>query len=150
MATIKQILTAIVDHPGWSGAQLAEELDMDAKDIQPRIDAYIRQGKVIRDKKVLDGASPINLYYPTDDLIRELDGVQQVVTKATRNIEAAPASEQPPTAEPLGDFVCGFNTAGCITITKGRKTLDMTRAESVALIEFLDCINTVKIIGGAA
>ncbi|RQZ74822.1 MULTISPECIES: hypothetical protein [Burkholderia] len=146
MASVKQILTAIVDHPGWSGAQLAEELDMDAKDIQPRIDPYIRQGKVIRDKKVSDGASPINLYYASEDLIRELDGVQQLVTKAAQKNEAEPM----PVAEQLGDFVCGFNTAGCITITKGRKTLDLTRTESDALIEFLDCINIAKIKGASA
>lgn len=145
MATVQKILQAIIDHPGWSGAQLGELLDMDAKDIQPRVDPYIRQGRVIRDKKVMDGSSPINLYYPSDDLIREFDGTKQIVTKAARKAPAfAPRDAAP------GDFVCGFSTTGRLTITKGRKTIDLTREETTRLLKFIDCINIETIVGEQA
>lgn len=145
MATVKQIIQAIIDHPGSSGAQLAEMLDMDAKDIQPRIDPYIRQGRVIRDKKVMDGSSPINLYYPTDDLIREFDGTKQTVTKVARNSSAFTPVDAAP-----GDFVCGFSTAGRLTVTKGRKTIELTREETPRLLKFVDCINIEAIAGAQA
>lgn len=145
MATVKQILQAIIDHPGASGAQLGEMLDIDGKEIQPRIDPYIRQGRVIRDKKVMDGSSPINLYYPTDDLIREFDGTKQIVTKAARN-----SSAFTPADVASGEFVCGFSTAGRLTVTKGRKTIELTRAETARLLKFVDCINIEAIAGEQA
>lgn len=145
MATVKQIIQAIIDHPGSSGAQLAEMLDIDAKDIQPRIDPYIRQGRVIRDKKVMDGSSPINLYYPTDDLIREFDGVKQIVTKAP---------QKPPATAPVApaprDFVCGFSTTGRLSITKGRKSIELTHDETARLVKFIGHIDITAIAGGQA
>ncbi|WP_017880480.1 hypothetical protein [Burkholderia mayonis] len=145
MASVQQILQAIIDHPGSSGAQLAEQLDVDAKDIQPRIDPYIRQGRVIRDKKVMDGSSPINLYYPSDDLVREFDGTKQTVTKAARKAPAFTPTDAAP-----GDFVCGFSTAGRLTVTKGRKTIELTREETSRLLKFVDCINIEAIAGAQA
>ncbi|MCA8059445.1 hypothetical protein [Burkholderia cepacia] len=145
MATVQKILQAIIDHPGSSGAQLAEMLDMDAKDIQPRIDPYMRQGRVIRDKKVMDGSSPINLYYPSDDLIREFDGTKQTVTKASRKPVAFTPNDVAP-----GEFVCGFSTAGRLTVTKGRKTIELTREETARLLKFVDCINIDAIAGAQA
>lgn len=146
MASVKQILQTIIDHPGWSGAQLADELEIDAKDIQPRIDSYIRQGKVIRDKKVIDGSSPINLYYPSDDLVREFDGTKQVVTKASKNTLEF-ASED---GGAHGGFVCGFSSAGHLTITKGRKTIELARHETARLLKFVDAINVEAIVGEQA
>lgn len=142
MATVKQILQAIIDHPGSSGSQLAELLDIDAKDIQPRIDPYISQWRVIRDKKVQDGASPFNLYYPSDELIREFDGTKQIVTKAARKVVNLPPASD--------DFVCSFSTDGRLTITKGRKTVDFTREETARLLAFIDAINIEAIAGSHA
>lgn len=145
MATIKQILQAIIDHPGSSGAQLAELLDMDAKDVQPRIQPYINKGQVRCDKKPMDGSSPINLYFASDDLVKEFDGTQQTVTKAPRK----GPSFVPRDAAP-GEFVCGFSTTGRLTITKGRKTVDLTREETTRLLKFIDCINVEAIAGEQA
>ncbi|MEX3629344.1 MAG: hypothetical protein VB138_07470 [Burkholderia sp.] len=145
MATIKQILQAVIDHPGSSGAQLAELLDMDAKDIQPRIQAYINKGQVRCDKKPMDGAAPINLYFASDELVKEFDGTQQTVTKAARNSSAFTPTDVAP-----GEFVCGFSTAGRLTVTKGRKTIDLTREETTRLLKFVDCINIDAIAGEQA
>ncbi|WP_175845161.1 hypothetical protein [Burkholderia arboris] len=145
MATIKQILQAIIDHPGSSGSQLAELLDVDAKDIQPRIQPYITKGQVRCEKKPMDGASPINLYFASDDLVKEFDGTIQSVTKAPRKQVAFTPRDAAP-----GDFVCGFSTAGRLTITKGRKTVDLTREETARLLKFVDCINVDAIAGEQA
>ncbi|MDS0794673.1 hypothetical protein NUV26_21120 [Burkholderia pseudomultivorans] len=142
MATVKQILQAIIDNPGFSGAQLGDMLDMDAKDIQPRIHTYISDGRVRCDKKPMDGSAPINLYYASAELVREFDGTNQTVTKAARKVANLPAAP--------GDFVCGFSTAGCLTITKGRKTVDLTREETARLLAFVDCINIEAIAGSQA
>lgn len=142
MATIKQILQAIIDNPGFSGAQLADALDMDAKDIQPRIQTYIAGGRVRCEKRPMDGSSPINLYYASADLVREFDGTNQTVTKAARKVTSLPAAPE--------GFVCGFSTAGCLTITKGRKTVDLNREETARLLAFVDCINIDAIAGSQA
>ncbi|MCA8183804.1 hypothetical protein [Burkholderia vietnamiensis] len=142
MATVKQILQAIIDNPGFSGAQLADALDMDAKDIQPRIQTYIAGGRVRCEKKPMDGSSPINLYYASADLVREFDGTNQTVTKAARKVASLPAAPE--------GFVCGFSTAGRLTITKGRKTIDLTREETARLLAFVDCINIDAIAGSQA
>lgn len=144
MSTVKQILQLIIDHPGIAGAQIAEQLDMDAKDVQPRIDPYMRQGRVIRDKKVMDGSSPINLYYPSDDLIREFDGTKQTVTKAPSKTPAAP-----PAPSDSG-FSCGFFTDGRLAITKHRRTLELTATETARLLKFIDAINVERITGAGA
>ncbi|HDR8994811.1 TPA: hypothetical protein QDB40_004624 [Burkholderia vietnamiensis] len=145
MATVKQILQAIIDHPGSSGAKLAEMLDMDAKDIQPRVNPYIHKGLLHCEKKPMDGSSPINLYYPTTELIREFDEVKQTVTKAARNSSAFTPADAAP-----GEFVCGFSTAGRLTVTKGRKTIELTREETARLLKFVDCINIEAIAGAQA
>lgn len=142
MATLKQILQTIVDHPGLSGAELGEMLDMDAKDIQPRIHPYISDGRVRCEKKPMDGAASINLYYASPELVREFDGTNQTVTKATRKTASLPAASD--------GFVCGFSTAGRLTITKGRKTVDLTREETARLLAFVDAINIEAISGSQA
>ncbi|WP_175857062.1 hypothetical protein [Burkholderia anthina] len=142
MATVKQILQAIIDYPGSSGAQLGDMLDMDTKDIQPRIHAYINDGRVRCEKKPTDGSAPINLYYASAELVREFDGTNQNVTKAARKAANLPSA-------PDG-FICGFSTAGRLTITKGRKTVDLTREETARLLAFIDCINIEAIAGSQA
>ncbi|QTD89441.1 hypothetical protein [Burkholderia anthina] len=142
MATVKQILQAIIDNPGFSSAQLGDMLDMDAKDIQPRIHSYIAAGRVRCDKRPMDGSSPINLYYASAELVREFDGTNQTVTKAARKVASHPAAPE--------GFVCGFSTAGRLTITKGRKTIDLTREETARLLAFVDCINIEAIAGSQA
>ncbi|MBU9231417.1 hypothetical protein DN523_29145 [Burkholderia multivorans] len=142
MATVKRILQAIVDNPGFSGAQLGDMLDLDAKDIQPRIHTYISDGRVRCEKKPMDGSSPINLYYASPELVKEFDGTNQTVTKAVRKVAHLPVATD--------GFVCGFSTAGRLTITKGRKTIDLTREETARLLAFVDCINIEAIAGSQA
>ncbi|KWH56322.1 hypothetical protein [Burkholderia cepacia] len=145
MATIKKVIRTIIDLPGSSDAQLAEMLDMSIEDVQLRIAPYIRMGSVVRDRKATDGASPINLYYPSDSLEREFNGAMPAVTKGVQKIPGCL-----PDDEVLGDFVCGFSTAGCMTVKKGRKMIELSREETARLVRFVDCINIEAIMGEPA
>jgi hypothetical protein len=95
------------------------------------------------EKKPVAGASPVNAYFPSQSLMNELDGVQQIVRGRGRPKGEAVAEAAPQT------FSCGFFTDGRISIVKDRKTIDLSRQEAAQLLAFIDSINIERIVGAS-
>jgi hypothetical protein len=145
MASIESILQVIVDHPGFTAAQIADQVDLVASDVQSRLSKYITANKVRAERKKLEGDSrEVIRYFPMQSLVNEVDGVTRIVTaaKAPRppavNIESGGAARA---------FTFGFFSDGALSVAKGSKEMRLTRAETTQLLEFLDCINIEKIRG---
>lgn len=142
MSTVKSIVKHIIDHPGATGAEIADALDMKAKDVQPLIHPYIDNGRIKVEKKPVAGASPVNSYFASQSLVKEIDGVRQVFTRRGRHqLDAA--------ADSNGDFSCGFFTDGRLSIAKNRKSIELTADETSRLLRFIDSINIERITGAA-
>jgi hypothetical protein len=141
MSNVKAILKLIVDRPGITGAEIADELDMQAKNVQPLINPYINDGKVKVEKKPVNGSAPVNAYFAAQALVAEIDGVRQIVTRRDRPAGAAVAD--------AGDsrFSCGFFADGHLSIVKDRKTIELSREETAQLLAFIDAINIERIVG---
>ncbi|WP_246797792.1 hypothetical protein [Burkholderia perseverans] len=148
MTTTKKILQAIIDYPGSTAAELlallGDKVSLVPSDIQPRIHTYIADGRVIIEKRDTDGAKQVNTYRASKELVAAFDGQEQLVTNAPRKTAGRPAYD------PAIAFEVGFSSGGRITISKGGKKIDLSREETAALLEFLDCINIEKITGASA
>jgi len=143
VSTVKAILQLIADHPGMTGAEIADKLDMESKAVQPLINTYINDGKIKVEKKPVTGAAPVNAYFPSQSLMNDLDGVKQIVRGRGRP-SATVADAAPRT------FSCGFFTDGRISIVKDRKTIDLSPEETAQLLAFIDSINIERIVGAQA
>ncbi|CAB3764201.1 hypothetical protein [Paraburkholderia humisilvae] len=142
MSSVKAILQLIVDRPSITAAEIADELDMQAKNVQPLIHPYLNDGRVKSEKKpAVEGGASVNHYFASQTLLKEVDGVKQIVTR--RKPALAPAT--------VGDgrFSCGFFTDGRLSIVKDRKAIDLSREETTQLLAFIDAINIERIVGAA-
>ncbi|MFT0167528.1 hypothetical protein ACLKMY_00670 [Paraburkholderia mimosarum] len=144
MASVESILQFIVDRPGATANEIADELDMAANDVQSRLAQYIDAGKVKKDKKRIEGGREMLVYFPGQSLVNEVDGVKRIVTLAKRPRPPVADSERATPSE----FTFGFFSDGSLSIGKGNKDIRLTRAETSQLLEFLDCINIEKIAAG--
>jgi hypothetical protein len=139
---VKSILQLIVDRPGITAAQIAEELDMQAKNVQPLIHPYLNDGRVKAEKKPVSGSAAVNHYFASQTLVKEVDGVRQIVTG--RKPAAVPGTFTD------AHFSCGFFTDGRLSIVKDRKTIDLSPDETQKLLAFIDSINIERIVGAQA
>ncbi|WP_175992335.1 hypothetical protein [Burkholderia vietnamiensis] len=141
MSHTKAILQAIADQPGITSVEIADKVDVEPKNVQPLIHPYINDGRIKVEKKPVAGGAPVNAYFPSQSLMKELDGVQQIVTGRGRPKGPAVADAAPKT------FSCGFFTDGRISIVKDRKTIDLSPEETAQLLAFIDSNNIERIVG---
>ncbi|RKE36678.1 hypothetical protein B0G76_2880 [Paraburkholderia sp. BL23I1N1] len=142
MASIESILQLIVDRPGLTANEIADEVDLVASDVQSRLVKHIESGKVKKDLKAVDGGRTVFTYFPGQSLIQEVDGVKRATTTSGKT---GPKPQALPGA--ASDFTFGFFSNGTLSISKGSKEIRLTRAEASQMIDFLDAINIEKIAG---
>lgn len=143
MATTESILQLIVDRPGLTANEIADEVELVASDVQSRLAKYVEAGKVKKDLKQIDGGKTMLIYFPGQSLIQEVDGVKRIATLAKKP-GPKPRDEN---ADAPSDFTFGFFSNGTLSISKGNKEIKLTRAETSQMIDFLDAINIEKIAG---
>ncbi|KVL59299.1 hypothetical protein WT01_15845 [Burkholderia cepacia] len=146
MPSIEQILQLIVDHPGITAGELADQIGISTSDVNFRLIKYIEAGKVKKEPKPLESGGTVNRYFPMQSLIKEADGVKQIVTLprgGPRVPRVAPADGDGPDPS----FTFGFFSNGTLSITKGTKEVKLAPAETQRLLAFLDSINIEKITG---
>ncbi|WP_186169609.1 helix-turn-helix domain-containing protein [Burkholderia gladioli] len=140
MASTESILKLIVDRPGLTAAELADELDTTATDVQSRLAKYITSEHVKREKKKLENRD-VWIYFPSQSLVNEGGGLNPDAMKRAPRTPAAAAAP--------GVFTFGFFSDGALSIAKGSKEIRLTHDEAERLIKFLDAINIDRITAGA-
>ena len=146
MAAIEKILQVVVDHPGYTAAEIADELEMAPEDIQSHLKPYIDAGKIKRDKKRSEASGrEVLIYFPAQSLVNESDGRIMLLSRATRAPRALATSDEAPEVEPSCHF--GFFSSGQVVVSKGNKEIKLSRAETSRLLEFLDSINVDRAVG---
>jgi len=144
MASIEKILQVVVDHPGFTAAELGDELDMSPEDVQSRLKPYIDAGKVKRDKKRAESGRDVLTYFPAQSLVDASDGRIALLSRAPRATRAPMVGESA-SGEPSCHF--GFFSNGQVTVSKGSKEIKLSREETSRLLEFLDSINVERAVG---
>ncbi|HDR9585247.1 TPA: MarR family transcriptional regulator [Burkholderia stabilis] len=142
--TIDRILQHIVDHPGVNSAEIADALDIDSAGISGFLRSYIDDGRVSTEKGTAPSGREVNRYFPGQSLIREIDGVKQIVsgrqpagTRAALRAGGLDIS----TADPNASFACGLLSNGQLMIMQQRRSMTLARDETARLIAYLDSIN---------
>ncbi|TAM50189.1 MAG: hypothetical protein EPN57_20420 [Paraburkholderia sp.] len=146
MASIEKILQTIVDHPGFTAAEIGDELDMTAEDVQSRLKSYIDAGRVKRDKKKSEGSGrDVFIYFPAQSLVDASDGRIVLLSRAPRTPRTIATADESSTNEARCHF--GFFSNGQVTVSKGSKEIKLSREETSRLLEFLDSINVERAVG---
>lgn len=145
MASIEKILQVVVDHPGFTAAEIGDELDMASEDVQSRLKPYIDAGRVKRDQKRAESGRQVLTYFPAQSLINESDGRIALLSRAPRAPRMASITDESPSSEPTCHF--GFFSSGQVVVSKGSKEIKLSREETSRLLEFLDSINVDRAVG---
>ncbi|WP_176322442.1 MarR family transcriptional regulator [Burkholderia vietnamiensis] len=140
MTQIEKMLQLIVDRPGITSVEIADELEVTKDNVTTCLARFVQNEKVRLEKKPVEGTRPINAYFPGQSLVNEVDGVKQIVMPARRG---RPARTAPPEGS---DFRFGFFSNGALQISKNGKSVELLPGEASALIDFLDSINVDKIV----